>query len=342
MKTQECILICGGSGLVGTYLANYLQKKGYKLIIFTRKQADSLSRKNSIIYEHWAPEQGYINPDILNKADIVINLAGSNIASHAWTKKRKKAIFNSRILSTRLLHQSLAALNVRPRLFINASAIGFYPSKLSHRIAPYTNKENEDSQKSQKTRYDTDPFNACFSESDKPGKGFVPELVHHWENEAQQIAKLEIPTLIFRIGLVLSQNGGILSSLLKVHNLYMSSAVGSGKQKMNWIHIHDLARLFLKVIESKAKGWTGIYNAVSPHFVSNAEFSSTIARILGKNVHVPRAPTAIVKAMLGSRSILALEGCGVSAQKLLKSGFQFQYPKLDAALEDLLDSQSPP
>lgn len=299
-KKRRNVLICGGSGLIGQGLGQLLLSKEYKPSFFTRK-----ARNSNAHYFHWEPRNAWLNPDVLTAADVVINLSGSSIAHIPWSKKRKAEMFNSRIYTTRLLCNKLSELKHKPSLFINASAIGFYPP-------------NQDE---------------TMTEESPPGKAFLSRLAWSWETEALKIANLGIRTVIFRIALVLSRQGGFLSKMSRAFHLYMGSVLGNGRQCISWIHIDDLCAMFLHAIENKS--WQGVYNAVSPKPISNQEFSVTLAKVLRKPILLPPTPPFLLRLLLGESSTLLLDGFKVSAEKATQSGFRFQYPNLENALRSL-------
>ena len=301
LRNSKNILICGGSGLIGQGLEQLLLEKSYSPVFFTRKKRNLRSH-----CFHWEPKNAWLNPDILAAANVIINLSGSPVAKGPWSKSRKAEIFNSRIQSTRLLYNKLAELKHKPSLFINASAIAFY--------AP-----NQDE---------------MMTEESLAGKTFLSQLAWNWEREAVKIAGLGIRTVVFRIGLVLSNQGGLLPMMSQAFRFYVGSILGSGKQYMSWIHIDDLCAMFLEAIQNKS--WQGVYNAVSPKSVSNQEFSLSLAKILKKPILLPKTPALLLKLLLGEMSTLLLDGNRVSAEKAIRAGFRFRYPDLENALGPLL------
>ena len=295
------ILICGGTGLLGQRLSHLLQEKSYNIAFFTRN-ASKVQKQ----YFHWDPINTWLNPDVLKKSDVIINLSGSSIAEGRWTKKRKSEIFNSRIQSTRLLYNKLLELKHIPSLFINASAIGLYPCNR----------------------------NELMTEDSLPGKSFLSYLAWHWEKEAFKISELGIRTVVFRIGLVLSNEGGFLPKMMQAFRFHAGSTLGNGKQYMSWIHIDDLCAMFLEAIQSKK--WQGVYNAVSPNPVSNQEFTLSLAKVLKKPILLSSVPALFLKILFGELSTLLLDGSRVSAAKVLETGFRFHHPDLESSLLSLL------
>ena len=299
---QKNVLLCGGSGLIGSCLYSLLQEQGYTCTILTR------SRKQHGLQEtsYWDPATEYVDENVLRHADIIINLAGVGVADKPWSKKRKQEILDSRVQSTRLLCCKLQELQQKPSVFIQSSAIGFYGATEQ----------------------------ALATEDSSPAEDFLASVVAAWEKEAYPISNLGIRTVILRIGLVLSSKGGALPKIVRPFRFFLGSALGSGKQTINWIHIRDLCQLIL--VAAQQEKWRGIYNAVSPESITNHELSLAIAKTLGKPMVVPNIPAFLLQSVLGDMASLILQGRKVSAEKLLKNGFVFTYPNIEDALRDLL------
>lgn len=297
LKKQN-ILIFGGSGNIGSYLKNFLDKDTYKVTI--------ISRNPSQAGFHWNPANGYMNPDILQQADVVINLSGENISKKRWSSHTKSSIVSSRVQSTRLIANSLQEIGHKPSLFINASAIGFYGD-----------------------RGDT-----LLTEKDSPGDGFLPYVAWHWENEAAQISLLGIRTVILRIGIVLSKDSGALPLMLQPFRFYTGATFGAGEQYYSWIHIDDLCSMIEYIICNKQ--WHGIYNAVSQEPVTNQVFTKQLSTLLKKPVVFPKIPQSILRFAMGERISLLLDSTRVSNQKTVSEGFIFRFPYLVDALRNIL------
>ncbi len=296
------IILCGGSGLIGQALYRFFTQKKHHCTIFTR-QASSQNLR-------WDPARRWLNPDVFKSADVIINLAGVGIADHLWSRVRKREILESRIKTTRFLYDKLVELKHTPEIFINASAIGYYGHVRE----------------------------GFVSEESPAGNGFLSYVAQEWEREALRIQDLGIRTVIFRIGNVLSHEGGMFPEMYRVTRFYMGSRLGNGKQMISWIHIKDLCSLFLLAIEKKK--FQGIYNAVSPNPVSNAVFMKSLSHLLDKQNLIPSIPSFILKSVMGKRSSLLLEGVAVSAQKIMFTGFRFHYPELNKAIKHLLEYYS--
>jgi len=295
------ILIGGGSGLVGSRLTDMLMSKGYNVTHLSRSK-ESKSWVDAI---QWDVENHKLDPKDLEGFDIVINLAGAGIADEAWSAKRKKVIRDSRVNSNLLLRDSLEHLRVKPSLFISASAIGYYGLQTSEHV---------------------------YKEEDNPGNDFLAQTCIEWESSANEVAKLGIPTAMVRIGLVLSDEGGALPEMEKPFRWGVGAPLGSGKQGMPWIHIDDLCGIFIHIIENKLEG---VYNGAAPNGVSNKEFTKILAEVLNRKLLLPAVPGFMIKLVMGDRANLVLKGSLVSSEKILDTGYAFEFSKLKAALKDL-------
>jgi len=297
------VLISGGSGLVGKSLCEKLYSKGYDVAILSRKP--NANGKFKTYY--WDILNKQIDPEAIASSDYIIHLAGANIAEKRWTTSRKKLILDSRVESTNLLFEEVKKQNKRLKAFISASAVGYYGAVTSDKI---------------------------FTEEDKAANDFLGQTCQKWEKAARQFENLNIRTTILRTGLVLTKKGGALSKMLIPVKLGVASAIGSGKQHIPWIHIDDLCEIYIKAIDDEQMA--GAYNAVTPDFQTNLSFTKALAKTLNKPYFFPNVPTLLLKFILGDMSKLLLKGSRVSADKLNKHRFTFEFPKLDSALNDLL------
>jgi uncharacterized protein (TIGR01777 family) len=296
------ILITGGSGLVGTELSALLKEKGYDVAHLTR------SKKDNYPYQQfeWDIENQKIDQKAIQFADVIIHLAGAGVADKKWTDARKKVIIESRTESASLLYNSIKNMpDEAPDHIISASAIGYYGMDTGDKIV------NEES---------------------KAGNDFLAEVTKKWEASVDQFESLKIPTAKIRIGIVLTDKGGALPQLAQPIKLMAGAPLGSGKQWMSWIHIDDLARLFLHVLENKL---TGVYNGVGANPATNKEVTKAVAKVLNKPLILPNVPGFAMKLLLGEMAQMVIGGNKVSAEKTVQSGFKFKFEKLDDALEDI-------
>ncbi len=300
MKT---VLIAGGTGLVGMRLSQLLKNKGYNVLHLSRnRQLDA----QFPAYE-WNIEEGTIDEDAFQKADYIINLAGAGIADKPWSSARKKAIINSRVNSNRLIKAYIEREEFNPSAYISASAIGYYG----------------------------DSGEQLVDEESEAGKaGFLPESVKLWEKSIETVAATGIRTVYFRIGLVLSTKGGALEKILLPFSFNLGVYFGHGKQWYSWIHIDDLANMFIQAIENEQ--WKGVYNAVSPQPERNKSFTEKIAKGMGKSSLFLPAPAFALKLAMGEMADAVLISTKVSAKKIQEAGFNFQFPEIKNAVADLI------
>jgi uncharacterized protein len=301
------VLISGGTGLIGTALTSALVAKGYEVIVLTRSKRGT-TQKN-VSYTVWDVKNGIIDPDAIKRADYIVHLAGANVAGKRWTDERKKEIVGSRVKSGELLVKSLKETNNKVKAVISSSAIGYYgPDPTNVNARP-------------------------FVETDNPYNDFLATTVQQWEAAIEPVKQLDKRLVLLRTGIVLSNKGGAYAEFKKPLKFGVASVLGTGKQIVSWIHIDDLVRLYIQAIEDER--WNGVYNAVSPHPVSNEELIKEMANQRGKLHFTAKVPAAILKIMLGEMSIEVLKSTTVSSAKSENEGFQFLYPTIKDALVSL-------
>lgn len=289
------ILIAGGSGIVGTALKNHFSQLGSQVNILSRNASNPLYQ--------WNPKVGKLNKEALEEADIIINLSGASIAGSRWTPAYKKELRDSRIESTALLIQNIQELQAKPRHFIQASAIGYYPNQ-----------------------------SESVEESTPSGNDFLAQLTAEWEAEASKLNTENCLLSILRLGIVLSPKGGYVEKTSLPAKLGLSAGLGSGKQFISWVHIDDLTRLFAFVIENEL---SGIYNAVADEPVTNRTITKAMASALKRPYFLPNIPAPILKIMFGDLSAELLSNHHVSNQKIKDKGFVFQYPLIQKAFNQI-------
>ena len=301
---EMTILITGATGLVGQELVGLLLQNGHIIHYLSTSKSKLVTNGNYKGF-YWNPKTSEIDITSLENVDVIVHLAGASVAKK-WTNSYKEEIIESRVLSTRLLYQTLQKNHHQVRQIVAASAIGIY----------------------------TDSLDAIYHETDLDiDDSFLGNVVKQWENEVSQFEKLPIIVSKIRIGIVLAKNGGALQEMAKPIKLGVGAAFGSGKQYQSWIHIHDLASIFKFVIDYKLPG---IFNGVSPYPVSNSELTKAIAKTLGKPLFLPNIPQFAMKLILGEMNEILFSSQHVSCRKLLDENFQFKFASLDKALTDLL------
>ncbi len=298
------VLITGATGLVGTELVSLLLKKGISVHYLTtskNKIADQLNYKGF----YWNPNQGIIDVNCLINVDAIIHLAGASI-SKRWTNAYKQEIIESRILSSNTLFKALKENPNQVKQIVSASGTAIYPNSAT---------EN-------------------YTENSKAiDTSFLGNVVTKWEESVDKFQILNIKVCKLRTGIVLSQKGGALLEMLKPIKLGLGAAFGSGSQMQAWIHLQDLANMYYFAIENS---WEGVYNAVSPNPISNADLTKAIAKTLHKPLFMPNIPQFLMKLILGEMHVLLFSDLKLSPQKAIDAGFKFDYPTIEKALDNIL------
>lgn len=297
---KRIVLIAGGSGLIGQKVQEELNKQGHEVRILTRQD-----NPNAPFY-HWNPRKKEIDREALKGVQVIINLAGAGIADKRWTDKRKEIIFNSRIKPTQFLHeisQNTPALTQ----YISASGITCYG-------------------------YD-DPIR-IYKESDDFGTDFLSTVVKRWEEVADLFSPQQKVVKI-RTGVVLTEKGGALPKISGTIKNYIGAPLGSGEQKMPWITLKDIARIYAHAVSHQLDG---SYNASAAN-ISNAKLTKEVAKHLKKPLWLPKVPAFAFKFVLGEMSTLVLEGLRIDNSKILDTGFEFKHKTIDEALNFIYNEE---
>lgn len=292
------ILVIGGSGFIGSVLTRELTGAGHEVVITTRKKTTSQKTLT------WNPPD-LIPPDTISKFDAVINLAGDSVFSDRWTPEKKERIRSSRVDTTKALVESMSVSTDRPKVLINASAIGYY--------GPHGDEE--------------------VNEGVPPGSDFLAGVCEEWEAAALRANELGVRVVITRLGLVLGERGGALSKMLGPFKAFVGGYIGSGKQWMSWVHIDDITGFVRYAVENESV--SGPYNVTAPKPVRNREFGSALGKVLGRPAFVP-VPALALKLVLGEFGDVLLTGQRVISEKALRAGYTFKYADLNEALKAIL------
>ena len=298
------VLITGATGLVGQEIVKQCHAKNITVNYLTTNKNKIVSLYNYQGF-YWNPKTGDIDDNCFKDVDTIINLSGATVAKR-WSKRYKAEILNSRLDSLRLLFNAVKANNYSIKQLISASAIGIYPDS--------------------RTNY--------YDETNKViGNSFLAQVTKQWEAEAQKFEELNIKVALVRIGIVLASNGGALPKMIKPIKAFIGSPLGGGGQWQSWIHIEDLANIFMFINKNKLEG---LFNGVAPNPVKQRELVKAIAKVVNRPLFLPRVPSFMLKLLLGEMSALVLESQRVSSKKLEDIGFNYRYNYLLPVLEDLL------
>lgn len=302
MNDNGKILIAGGTGLIGQALATLLKKEGFNLVILSRSDG----KNNNFNYYKWDIENKIIEKEAFENVQVIINLSGENIGNKRWTKKQKQKILNSRTAPIQLLLQKAKEYNMLPKVFISASAVGFYGTKNTEHI---------------------------YTETDKVGNDFLSEVCEKWEKQSLGFEKEGVRMVVLRTPIVLSSKGGAFVKMLNLAKQGINTQMGNGKQFMPWIHINDLCNMYLFAIRNNI---SGIYNAVADETINNEMFASILAKCLKKKILTPPAPAFIIQLVFGELSNILLKGVWVSNRKIKQESFNFRYKHLEESIMSLL------
>lgn len=296
------VLICGASGLIGSALSKYLLSLGYQ-VGKLRRVVGLLDSQNGPC---WNIEKGKVDFADFADCDVIVHLAGENIATGRWTKAKKQRIIDSRVDSTHLLAMAIASRRVKPSMFICASAIGFYG-----------NRGDE-----------------LLDESSEAGSDFVSKVAVKWEDACKAMLQTCARIVNLRTGLVLSKKGGALRQMLLPFQLGLGGNIGSGEQHVSWITMEDFVRGVHFIIEQHAA--TGPINMVSPHPVTNQQFTKALGKALRRPTVLPM-PELMAKLLFGEMAEeLLLSSSKVNPTKLQLLGFEFLHPHIEEAMVSVI------
>lgn len=290
------VVIGGGTGFIGTALSHSLKRRGYDVLI--------VSRKPGVYRMTWSDLN---QKGLPNSTTAVVSLAGQNVLdpTRRWTEGFKQNVWASRINTTKYLAEAIKVSNIKPKVFVTASGVGFYPP-------------NQDEV------YDEDGPGGDFD--------FLSHLCYDWENAANLPSHLDVRTVKIRIGVVLGRQGGMIKQLIFPFYMGFGGPVGSGDQPMPWIHVEDIVGIFIHAIESE--NVTGIVNGVAPQIITNKEFATAFGKALWRPSIVPLPTFAINMLFSEERGKIMTEGQKVIPKKALRTGYSFKYPNITCAAKE--------
>ncbi len=296
------IVIAGGTGMIGRALTVLLVNEGYSVTVLTRSKSSN-PHQSGLKYVNWGDDNDNWFHAV-DGADGIVNLAGENIGSGRWTNDKKNKILESRVTAGKLLTEAVIKANIKPKIFIQSSAIGIYGTS-SHNV---------------------------FTEKSSTGSDYLSGVAKIWEDSSKPVEDMGIKRAVIRTGVVLDPKEGALARMLLPFRLFVGGPIGSGRQWLSWIHLQDEVAAIKFLIE---KQLSGVFNLTSPNPVQNAEMGRQIARVLNRPYWMP-VPGFALKSILGEMSVLVLEGQKVLPESLLTAGFTFKYPDLPDALKNIL------
>lgn len=299
------VFMTGGTGFVGTTLSEKLSALGHGVTVLTRSSVPEREGRGGVRHVKGDPTQPGPWQQAVPGHEVIINLAGASIFKR-WTKEFKQVIRDSRIKTTRNLVDALAGGSQKAVTLFSTSAIGYYGFR----------------------------GDEALDEESPPGDDFLAHLGQEWEAEALQAMRHGVRVVICRFGIVLGRGGGALGQMIPVFKKGLGSPLGSGKQWFSWIHDQDLVNIFLFLLEKS--DISGPVNCTAPHPVRNESLTQALGHALGKPTFMPSVPGFMVKIMMGEFGAVLLEGQKVMPKRLLTLGFPFRFPRIEAALQDLL------
>jgi hypothetical protein len=298
------VAITGATGFVGNRLVERLQAQGHQPLILTRNRAAALRAFPKLEVVAYTPTQSGSWQEAIALCDAVVNLAGEPIAQTRWTEKEKQEIFDSRKLGTQKVVEAIVQANPKPKVLVNASAIGYYGTSET----------------------------ATFDETSSPGNDFLAEVCQAWEAQAQKVKDAGVRLVILRLGIVLG-NGGALAKIIPPFKLFAGGPLGTGRQWFSWIHRDDLVNLILEALSRS--DMEGVFNATAPNPIRMSEFCQAVGEVLNRPSWLP-VPSFVPELLLGEGAKVVLEGQQVLPKRTTSQGFDYQYPTVKQALDEIL------
>ncbi|WP_442786287.1 thylakoid membrane protein ThyD [Leptothoe sp. PORK10 BA2] len=303
------VAVTGATGFVGSRLVQRLHDAGHQIKVFTRnpdraRKIFPESAYGQVEIVAYTPQQSGDWQAEIAGCDGVINLAGETIAER-WTPERKREIMNSRALGTAKLVEAIGMASVKPKVMVSASAIGFYGTSET----------------------------AEFYETSQPIKqDFLSQVCQAWETAADKVTAYGTRLVTVRIGIVLGM-GGAIAKMLTPFRLYAGGPIGSGKQWFSWVHRDDLVSLLMQGLTEE--NMTGIYNGTAPHPVRMTAMCDALGKVMNRPSWLP-VPDFVIETLLGDGAVVVLEGQKVLPERTQSTGFSYAYPKIEAALRDIV------
>jgi uncharacterized protein (TIGR01777 family) len=297
------ILMTGVTGLIGKALCQKLKKAGHSIVGLSRspERSGKLAVDEILKWDGQSP----LPQEYLQGIEAVVHLSGEPVAEGRWSDERKKRIHDSRVLSTRSLVEAMRAADVKPAVFVCGSAVGFYGDRADEEL----------------------------DEKSPAGTGFLAEVCKEWEAEANRARELGIRTVEVRTGVVFAKDGGALKKILPPFKMGVGGPLGNGRQWFPWIHLDDIVGLFEFALHNTALN--AAINGTAPEIVTNAEFTKQLGNVLHRPAFFP-VPSFALNLLFGEMSVVLLASQRALPKAALAAGYQFQYPNLTPALENIV------
>jgi hypothetical protein len=301
------ILVTGATGFIGPKLVQRLVERGDHVIVYARNAAKAARRLGP--HAEIVTDLGRLAA--ATRIDAIVNLAGVSIAGGPWTSRRRRLLLGSRLGVTTALLELVARLGVKPKTWVNASAVGYYGARAG---------------------------DEALHEKCESGTGFQADLCRRWEEAAVRAGDYGIKVAVLRFGLVLGRDGGALPALARPVRLFAGTLLGSGRQWVSWIHVDDVVSAITFVLDQETLA--GPLNVTAPEPVRHAELMAAIACALHRPLWPLRVPPRLLRACLGELAELLVDGQRVTPERLLALKFEFRYPTIGAALAEALGSNA--
>jgi uncharacterized protein len=303
------VIITGGSGLIGKMLAADLLKDGQEVVVLSRdpeRQRAQLPQGARL--EQWDGRSARGWGHLVQEQTAIVNLAGENIGERRWTEDRKRSIIESRVRAGQAVSEAVAQARSKPAVVVQASAVGYYGSHADEVI----------------------------TEKSPPADDFMSQICQQWEPTTAPVEQAGVRWVVVRSGVVLSRLGGAFPRMVMPFNFFAGGPLGSGQQWISWIHLKDEVA-GLRFLMGKPDA-AGVYNLTSPYPVKNVDFERAIGRTMHRPAIIP-TPAFAIRLLFGEMAITVLEGQRVVPERLEKEGFEFNFPRIEEALRDLLGKE---
>ena len=301
------ILITGGTGLIGRALAADLAQEGHEVVVLSRHPERATDMPSGVQVQGWDARTAEGWGHLADGADAIVNLAGENLAAGRWTAERKRRIRESRVNAGRAVVAAVEAASRKPRVVVQASAVGYY--------GPCGDEE--------------------ITEDHPPGNDFLAQVCVEWEASTAAVEEMGVRRPIIRTGVVLSATGGALPRMLPPFRFGLGGPLGSGQQWFPWIHLADEVGAIRFLIAHEEA--SGPFNLSAPNPVTNAAFTRALGRVLGRPTFM-RVPAFALRLLFGEMGTVLLEGQRAVPKRLLEMGYTFRFAEVEAALRDLLEN----